>query len=176
MTTLSIFRPRNSHELKPLFDERDAFIRSFDSMFDDMLNTTFPTIRDMGVSVTKGAYPKVNIISHDDKVEIVAELAGFSKKDINLEIEEGLLTISGKAPPTQDGCDCKEVPCSCTSDREDTTYYLRELKRSSFKRSFKINDNLDMENVVAGFDNGLLTINLPRVHDEVKLAKKVTIK
>ena len=164
MTTLSIFRPRNSHELKPFFDERDAFIRSFDSMFDDMLNTTFPTIRDMGVSVTKGAYPKVNIISHDDKVEIVAELAGFSKKDINLEIEEGLLTISGKSPS------CAE------DDKGGPTYYLRELKRSSFKRSFKINDNLDMENVVAGFSNGLLTINLPRVHDEVKLAKKVTIK
>ena len=175
MTRLSIFRPQNSHELKPFFDERDAFIRSFDSMFDDMLTTTFPTIRDMGVSVTKGAYPKVNIVSHDDKVEIVAELAGFSKKDINLEIEEGLLTISGKAP-TQDGCGCKEDPCGCTDNKEGTTYYLRELKRSSFKRSFKINDNLDMENVVAGFSNGLLTINLPRVHDEVKLAKKVTIK
>ena len=164
MTRLSIFRPRNSHELKPFFDERDAFIRSFDSMFDDMLNTTFPTIKDMGVSVTKGAYPKVNIVSHDDKVEIVAELAGFSKKDINLEIEEGLLTISGKSP-------------SCVDDDKDgPTYYLRELKRSSFKRSFKINDNLDMENVVASFDNGLLTINLPRIPEEVKLAKKVTIK
>ena len=164
MTRLSIFRPRNSHELKPFFDERDAFIRSFDSMFDDMLNTTFPTIKDMGVSVTKGAYPKVNIVSHDDKVEIVAELAGFSKKDINLEIEEGLLTISGKSP-------------SCVDDDKDgPTYYLRELKRSSFKRSFKINDNLDMESVVASFDNGLLTINLPRVPEEVKLAKKVTIK
>ena len=174
MTRLSIFRPQNSHELKPFFDERDAFIRSFDSMFDDMLTTTFPTIRDMGVSVTKGAYPKVNIVSHDDKVEIVAELAGFSKKDINLEIEEGLLTISGKAP-TQDGCGCKEVPCNCTNTG-GATYYLRELKRSSFKRSFKINDNLDMESVVASFDNGLLTINLPRVPEEVKLAKKVTIK
>ena len=174
MTRLSIFRPQNSHELKPFFDERDAFIRSFDSMFDDMLNTTFPTIKDMCVSVTKGAYPKVNIVSHDDKVEIVAELAGFSKKDINLEIEEGLLTISGKAP-TQDGCGCKEVPCNCTNTG-GATYYLRELKRSSFKRSFKINDNLYMESVVASFDNGLLTINLPRVHDEVKLAKKVTIK
>ena len=164
MTRLSIFRPQNSHELKPFFDERDAFIRSFDSMFDDMLNTTFPTIKDMGVSVTKGAYPKVNIVSHDDKVEIVAELAGFSKKDINLEIEEGLLTISGKSP-------------SCVDDDKDgPTYYLRELKRSSFKRSFKINDNLDMESVVASFDNGLLTINLPRVPEEVKLAKKVTIK
>ena len=164
MTRLSIFRPQNSHELKPFFDERDAFIRSFDSMFDDMLNTTFPTIKDMGVSVTKGAYPKVNIVSHDDKVEIVAELAGFSKKDINLEIEEGLLTISGKSP-------------SCVDDDKDgPTYYLRELKRSSFKRSFKINDNLDMENVVASFDNGLLTINLPRIPEEVKLAKKVTIK
>ena len=174
MTRLSIFRPQNSHELKPFFDERDAFIRSFDSMFDDMLNTTFPTIKDMGVSVTKGAYPKVNIVSHDDKVEIVAELAGFSKKDINLEIEEGLLTISGKAP-TQGGCGCKEDPCNCTNTG-GATYYLRELKRSSFKRSFKINDNLDMENVVASFDNGLLTINLPRVPEEVKLAKKVTIK
>ena len=164
MTRLSIFRPQNSHELKPFFDERDAFIRSFDSMFDDMLNTTFPTIKDMGVSVTKGAYPKVNIVSHDDKVEIVAELAGFSKKDINLEIEEGLLTISGKSP-------------SCVDDDKDgPTYYLRELKRSSFKRSFKINDNLDMENVVASFDNGLLTINIPRIPEEVKLAKKVTIK
>ena len=174
MTRLSIFRPQNSHELKPFFDERDAFIRSFDSMFDDMLNTTFPTIKDMGVSVTKGAYPKVNIVSHDDKVEIVAELAGFSKKDINLEIEEGLLTISGKAP-AQDGCGCKQDPCNCTNTG-GATYYLRELKRSSFKRSFKINDNLDMENVVASFDNGLLTINLPRVPEEVKLAKKVTIK
>jgi HSP20 family protein len=174
MTRLSIFRPRNSHELKPFFDERDAFIRSFDSMFDDMLNTTFPTIKDMGVSVTKGAYPKVNIVSHDDKVEIVAELAGFSKNDINLEIEEGLLTISGKAPE-QDGCGCKEDPCNCTNTG-GATYYLRELKRSSFKRSFKINDNLDMESVVASFDNGLLTINLPRVPEEVKLAKKVTIK
>ena len=174
MTRLSIFRPQNSHELKPFFDERDAFIRSFDSMFDDMLNTTFPTIKDMGVSVTKGAYPKVNIVSHDDKVEIVAELAGFSKKDINLEIEEGLLTISGKAP-TQDGCGCQQDPCNCTNTG-GATYYLRELKRSSFKRSFKINDNLDMESVVASFDNGLLTINLPRVPEEVKLAKKVTIK
>ena len=174
MTRLSIFRPQNSHELKPFFDERDAFIRSFDSMFDDMLNTTFPTIKDMGVSVTKGAYPKVNIVSHDDKVEIVAELAGFSKKDINLEIEEGLLTISGKAP-AQDGCGCKQDPCNCTNTG-GATYYLRELKRSSFKRSFKINDNLDMENVVASFDNGLLTINLPRIPEEVKLAKKVTIK
>ena len=174
MTRLSIFRPRNSHELKPFFDERDAFIRSFDSMFDDMLNTTFPTIKDMGVSVTKGAYPKVNIVSHPDKVEIVAELAGFSKKDINLEIEEGLLTISGKAP-AQDGCGCKQDPCNCTNTG-GATYYLRELKRSSFKRSFKINDNLDMESVVASFDNGLLTINLPRIPEEVKLAKKVTIK
>ena len=164
MTRLSIFRPQNSHELKPFFDERDAFIRSFDSMFDDMLNTTFPTIKDMGVSVTKGAYPKVNIVSHDDKVEIVAELAGFSKKDINLEIEEGLLTISGKSPSCDD------------DDKGGPTYYLRELKRSSFKRSFKINDNLNMENVVASFDNGLLTINLPRIPEEVKLAKKVTIK
>ena len=90
----------------------------------------------------------------------IAELAGFTKTDIDLEIDEDLLTISGKSPQKDDN---------------QQTYYLRELKRSSFRRSFKINDNVAMDNVSAKFDNGLLTISLPRVKEEVKEAKKVTI-
>lgn len=163
MTTLSVFRPRNNRELKSLLNERDHFIRSFDTIFDDMFKSAFPTFGDMGVSAGKGAYPKVNVISHDDRVEIIAELAGFTKNDIDLEIDEDLLTISGKSPQQE-------------KEEEGLTYYLRELKRSSFRRSFKINDNVEMDKVNAKFDNGLLTITLPRVKEEVKVAKKVTIK
>jgi|TARA_Y100001963_G_scaffold155429_1_gene246537 HSP20 family protein len=157
MTTLSVFRPRNNRELNSLLKERDHFIRSFDTIFDDMFKTHFG---ELGVSAGKGAYPKVNVISHTDRVDIIAELAGFTKTDIDLEIDEDLLTISGKSPQKDDN---------------QQTYYLRELKRSSFRRSFKINDNVAMDNVSAKFDNGLLTISLPRVKEEVKEAKKVTI-
>jgi HSP20 family protein len=158
MTTLSVFRPRNNREFNSLLKERDHFIRSFDTIFDDMFKNHFG---DMGVSAGKGAYPKVNVINHDDRVEIVAELAGFTKSDIDLEIEEDILTISGKSPQ---------------QDNEEVSYYLRELKRSSFRRSFKIIDSFEMDKVNAKFDNGLLTITLPRVKEEVKVAKKVTIK
>lgn len=158
MTTLSVFRPRNNREFNSLLKERDHFIRSFDTIFDDMFKSHFG---DMGVSAGKGAYPKVNIVNRDDKVEIVAELAGFTKDDIDLEIEEDVLTISGKSPQ---------------QDKEEVTYYLRELKRSSFRRSFKVVDQYEMDKVTAKFDNGLLTITLPKVKEEVKVAKKVTIK
>lgn len=161
MTTLSVFRPRNNRELNSLLKERDHLIRSFDNIFDDMFKNAFPTFGDMGVSAGKGAYPKVNVVSFDDRVEIVAELAGFTKDDIDLEIEEDVLTISGKSPQ---------------KETEEVTYYLRELKRSSFRRSFKVNDNVEMSKVSAAFDNGLLTISLPRIKEEVKVAKKVMIK
>jgi len=161
MTTLSVFRPRNNRELNSLLKERDHLIRSFDNIFDDMFKNAFPTFGDMGVSAGKGAYPKVNVVSFDDRVEIVAELAGFTKDDIDLEIEEDVLTISGKSPQ---------------KETEEVTYYLRELKRSSFRRSFKVNDNVEMDKVSAAFDNGLLTISLPRIKEEVKVATKVTIK
>jgi len=158
MTMLSVFHPRNNRELNSLLKERDHFIRSFDTIFDDMFKNHFG---ELGVSAGKGAYPKVNVISHDDCVEIVAELAGFTKDDIELEIDENLLTISGRSPHKED----KEV-----------TYYLRELKRSSFRRSFQVNENVQMDKVSAKFDNGLLTILIPRIKEEVKVATKVTIK
>jgi len=158
MTTLSVFRPRNKREMNSLLKEREHFIRSFDTIFDDMFKNHFG---DIGVSAGKGAYPKVNIVNRDDKVEIVAELAGFTKDDIDLEIEEDVLTISGKSPQ---------------QDKEEVTYYVRELKRSSFRRSFKVVDQYEMDKVSAKFDNGLLTITLPKVKEEVKVAKKVTIK
>lgn len=161
MTTLSVFRPRNNRELNSLLKERDHLIRSFDNIFDDIFKNAFPTFGDMGVSAGKGAYPKVNVVSFDDRVEIVAELAGFTKDDIDLEIEEDVLTISGKSPQ---------------QETTEVTYYLRELKRSSFRRSFKVNDNVEMSKVSAAFDNGLLTISLPRIKEEVKVAKKVMIK
>lgn len=161
-TKLGIYYPRNQKEFNNLLKERNAFVNSFDHIFDDMINSAFPNFKDLGISVTKGAYPKVNVVSRENRVDIVAELAGFTKEDISIEVEDDVLTISGKSPQVD--------------EESGATYYLRELKRSGFTRSFKINDNVDMERVEADFNNGLLTISLPRLTEAVKAPKKVMIR
>ena len=129
-----------------------------------MTRTNFPELFDqLGVEpFGKAAYPKVNVISNDDSVVIEAELAGYKKDEIDIEVKEGVLTISGGA--------------SQLSEQTDkVVYLLRELKRSSFSRSFKLGDQLDASKIDAKFNNGLLTITLQRLTKEPE-SQKVTIK
>jgi len=61
---------------------------------------------------------------------------------------------------------------------DKSLYLLRELKRSSFSRSFRLDEQLDADNIEAAFRDGLLTLVIPRkkpVEPETKV-KKVTIK
>ena len=102
----------------PIID-RDSFLTPFDKMFDELVSSTFPEInKQVGVNPFQGTtYPKVNVYEYDDKVGVIAEIPGLDKKDLNVEVEDGKLTISG---------DKHSVP-------EDTAKVIRrELKQSSF--------------------------------------------
>ena len=79
------------------FPDRDEFLIPFDKVFDKMLETNFPEVIDqVGVTpYSNSAYPKVNVYEYDDKVGIVAEIPGLSKKQIKVDVEDNILTISG---------------------------------------------------------------------------------
>ena len=81
----------------PYFD-RDEFLTPFDRVFDQLFETNFPEfVRSVGVKPYQGsAYPKVNVYEYDEKVGIVAEIPGLDKKQLNVEVEDGTLTISGE--------------------------------------------------------------------------------
>jgi HSP20 family protein len=155
-----VFRPFGSTVLH----SRDGFLSTFDKVFDEITRANFPELfqRFGAEPVGKAAYPKVNVISHDDSVIIEAELAGYKKDEIDIEVKEGVLTISGGASQLNEQTD-------------KSVYLLRELKRSSFSRSFKLGDQLDASNVGAKFDNGLLTVTIQKLTKEPE-SKKVTIK
>ena len=76
--------------------DRDQFLTPFDKIFDAMFEEQFPeVVEKVGVTPYQGsAYPKVNVYEYDDKVGIVMEIPDFSKKQINVEVEDGVLTIS----------------------------------------------------------------------------------
>ena len=137
----------------PYFD-RDEFLTPFDRVFDQLFETNFPEfVRSVGVKPYQGsAYPKVNVYEYDEKVGIVAEIPGLDKKQLNVEVENGTLTISGEKHSIKEDSGAKVL--------------RRELKASSFKRNFELGENLDGENIKATFKNGILNIDIPKIEPE----------
>ena len=147
--------------IKPNHLNRDEFLTPFDAIFDQLMNKQFPAFQEeVGVSFSKGAYPKVNIYEYDDKIGIVAEIPGLDKKNVSVEVEDSVLTISGdKHGIDNDGAKC----------------ITRELKQSSFKRSFNLGEHLDGESVSAQFKDGMLSISVPKIEPEKPKKKFVKI-
>ena len=147
--------------VNPAHLNRDEFLTPFDAIFDQLVNKTFQTFKEeTGVSFNKGAYPKVNVYEYDDKVGIVAEIPGLDKKNVTIDVEEQVLTISGD----KHGFDTDGGKC-----------ITRELKQSSFKRSFNLGDHLDGDGVTAKFKDGMLSIAVPKKEPEKPKKKFVKI-
>ena len=132
------------------FPDRDEFLTPFDKVFDKMLETNFPEVIDqVGVTpYSNSAYPKVNVYEYDDKVGIVAEIPGLSKKQIKVDVEDNILTISGDKHSVWDD--------------EEAKVLRRELKQSSFKRSFTLGELLNGDDISANFKDGVLSIEIPK--------------
>ena len=147
--------------IKPSHLNRDEFLTPFDKIFDQLMDQTFPTFKDeVGVSFNQGAYPKVNVYEYDDHIGIVAEIPGLDKKNVTVDVEDSILTISGD----KHGFDTDGGKC-----------ISRELKQSSFKRSFNLGEHLDGDDVGATFKDGLLSISIPKKEPEKPKKKFVKI-
>lgn len=136
---------------KELEFNRGNLLTTFDKLFDEAFRGQFPHVyKTFGIDpFSKSAYPKVNVQSFDDRIEIEAEIAGYNKEDISVEVENNLLSIVGKTVQSPE-----------TTDK--SVYLLRELKRSSFSRSFTLSEQLDTTSIEATFKNGLLKLVILR--------------
>ena len=139
---------------------RDEFLTPVDSLLDRFFNEAVPAFgQDFGVEFFgNNSYPKVDVKDYDDKITIEAEIPGLAREDVSVDLESQVLTITGGK---------REV-----KDDEGARYIRKELKRSSFKRSFKLGDNMNVKKIQADFDNGLLLVTVPkREKDEPKKVK-----
>lgn len=153
---------------------RDEFLQPFDHLFDQFVGEVYPEFhKEFGVEFFgKGAYPRVDIIDRDSSILIVAEIPGLTKDDVSIDIEpdkhnpnNNVLSVSGGARVYDN--DEPEV---------EPRYVRRELKRSSFKRSFILGENLNVDKIDAGFENGVLDIVVPKIKPANTKPRKVEIK
>ncbi len=145
--------------------DRDEFLTPFDKLFDDVFTSQFPEItKELGVGFfEKQSYPRVDVVDFNDRVEILAEIPGLSRDEVNVDLQENILTISGQK--------AKKIEDKDTSGK----YIRRELKHSSFKRSFTLSEIIDTSETEAKFENGLLTITLRKVQPTIPETKRIKI-
>jgi HSP20 family protein len=106
---------------------------------------------------------KIDVSETDKAVEISAELPGLEEKDVEVNLQDDVLTIKGEKREEK-----KE---------EKKNFYLSERRFGSFHRSFRLPETLDTAKVEARFDKGVLRVTVPKRPEAKKApAKKVPIK
>ena len=92
--------------------------------------------------------PAIDIKEEKDKYIMEVELPGFTEKDVELKVENNVLTLSSK----------KEE-----SKEESKKGYIRKERKSySFSRSFNLPENTNVDKIKASFKNGILNIEIPK--------------
>ena len=141
------------NQLRPLTVGFDDTFRHFESMFDHQLDHIQTT-----------AFPHYNIVKMDkNKYDIQIALAGYNKKDIDINIEEGVLSIESK----------KDEKKETKLDSEGEILHKGIAKRY-FKKSFTIAE--DCKVIGAELKDGLLKVSLERIVPEHKKARTISIK
>lgn len=92
--------------------------------------------------------PLADIREESDKFLIKMDIPGLAKEDVKIQVEEGYLTVSGERKFESAGEKKEWIRC-------ERTY-------GSFRRSFNLRGNVDEDNIAAEFNNGELTLTLPK--------------
>ena len=132
----------------------NSLINDFDNMLDTMFNDGWNR------SLIKNNNLSVDIIEKENEFELTADLPGFDKKEINLSIQDKVLSLIANHKSSSDS---KE------------SYRLRERNSKSFNRSFTLPENVIEEKINAKFKNGSLKITLPKVEKIEPEIKKIKI-
>jgi HSP20 family protein len=103
--------------------------------------------------------PAMDLVETDDDFVLRADLPGLTEKDVNIELEDNVLTISGER--------------KAEHEERKEGYYRVERASGTFSRSLTLPEGVDPERVRASFDRGVLEVRIPK--PEQRKPRKVTI-
>lgn len=146
---MTLIKFKNGHAARnyPAFDRSV----NFPSFFSD-------TLERLWTEEEVSWMPSANIKDRAGDFKIDLAAPGMDKKDFSVEVENGVLTVSGER---------KEE-----TKEENEKLTRREFHYGSFKRSFSLPDNADAENISAVYQDGILSLSIAKRDDSKEKAKK----
>jgi HSP20 family protein len=139
---------RRGETLPSIFND---FFRPWGSLFDINGGSMFNNLNPLNV-------PAVNIAEKKDRFDVNLAAPGMKKEDFNIDVEGNVLTISAETKQEK--------------EEKDERYTRKEFNYSSFSRSFTLPDGVNKEKIDATYENGLLTVALPKTEDAKKASAK----
>jgi HSP20 family molecular chaperone IbpA len=93
--------------------------------------------------------PRVDVVETKDHYELTAELPGFKKDEVTVQVKDGVLELNAQSGD------------KVQADSE-TQWLLRERRKAAFQRTFRLPRDVDGEAIEAAFQDGLLVLTLPK--------------
>ena len=143
----------SNHNYKPMF---------FDDALDNMFDNAFNSFWGSNELASFDAF-KTDVIDQGDNYLLQAELPGFDKSDINIDLKDNLLTISASHKEEK-------------NDEDKNKYIRKERYYSSYSRSFRV-DGVEPGDIDASYNNGILEVKFPKKDVAAKEeARKIEVK
>jgi HSP20 family protein len=146
------------HEMDRMFDRfwRGGFgLPSFRRMWEP--EQFMPSEGGMGF-----AMPAIDFSEDENAYHLTAELPGLSEKDINLDLSDNMLTITGEKREEK--------------EEKEKNYHYSERRFGSFRRAVQLPHHVDRDKIEASFKNGVLSVTLPKTSDAKQRQRRIDIK
>jgi len=150
----SVAGSRQQDEQNPMLALHREMNRLFDNFFRGGME--FPIGGPNEWSI--GNWPHVEVSDSDDEVRVVAELPGIEEKDIEVSLQEGMLTIKGEKK----------------SENQNAVYSERWQGR--FERTVRLGPDVDPDRVSASFKNGVLTVTAQKRPQAQRQSRRIEVK
>lgn len=106
--------------------------------------------------------PQIETFRRGDKMVVRADLPGMTREDVNVDVDDGILSISGERRDEHE------------EDRDG--YYRSERSYGQFYRAIPLPDGVDTDRVEASFNNGVLEVTLPAPKEQQSRRKRVQVR
>lgn len=124
---------------------------SFPHLFDELFN--------MGIENNHISTPIYDVIESDGDYTVKMILAGIKKEDISLNVEDGILTIKAERK----------------NENEDKKFNRREIFYGKYEKSFTLPDNVNVDDIDASHDEGILRLKIPKLVEDSKKSRVIEI-
>ncbi len=137
----------------------DNFWRGFSSASPRRGEVASPWGLNMSIATS---VPAVDVVEDEKEYRITAELPGLGRDDVELNLSGSILTIKGEKRDQR--------------EERDGNYYLSERRYGTLQRSFELPQSVKRDSIEAKFDNGVLTVILPKTPDAVQQTRRIEVK
>lgn len=135
-------------------------LNTLQSEMNRLFNTLFDTpTSENGGGTLRRWIPAMDLVETDEDFVLRADLPGLSEGDVNIELDDNVLTVSGQRKSEH--------------EERNEGYYRVERASGSFSRSLTLPEGVDPEKIKASFDSGVLEVRIPK--PEERKPRKVAI-